>query len=425
MTATQSAVVQPGASFDIPGVPAATQWFDQYEDTYDLAFTPSPTGQKKILNIQDMRRTDVVFNWEYVFAFTNTVTFSVDDVNRAPYFPYNLIGPTKQLIQNQYACIDVESGIDWFIFNLARPYRKTAADHAIGNYANPAGSPVGGASQGSLYAGDPQANLIAPEQFGTAAIAADTTDTVNLVLDMPAGVWFDEYYALDVAGNFIDAIADLFVSPQYMAGTQRLIQPNIRTNALLSDSAADESPYTTASGSASTVASSGTLNIRRAGVYGNNVTASLPAPQPWQYQWLTQRMTLSGVSRKVLQVPDDAGQVLFMYLRLWDPTANSGIGAPITSASISKITLEYGGGLTRFEGDALELQAEWLSKRGILLPPGVYGYDCAIDELGTFSNKRALNTLNTAGIEWSIEFTGAQSSSAYAVLGMESLVYVV
>ncbi len=423
--ANQAPVVQPGSQFDIPGVPNATQWYDQYEDTQDLALTPGNT-QKSVLNIQDMRRTDVVFDWEYVWSFANVVTFDVTDVNRSAYFPYNIFGPVKMLIQNQYSCIDVENGIDWYIFNLVRPYRKTAADRLTNNYANTAGSPVGTPNDGFLYAGDPQANLVAPAQFGSAAIAANTTDNVNIVLDLPAGVWFDEYYALDVSGNFLAATADTFVSPQYMAGTQRLIRPSIKTNPLIAvGSGSDESPYNEAAAGTSTVASTGSLNIRRHGVYGNNVTASLPAPQPWQYQWLTQRFAIAGVSRQIIQIPDDAGQVLFLYLRLWDPAANGGLGAPIQTSALTKVSLLYGSGLTRFEGTPLEFQALWIAKHGVLLPPGVIGYDCGLDELGTFSNKRALNTLNTAGIEWSLEFAAPTSNQAYAVLGTESLVYVV
>lgn len=417
----------PGSQFDIPGVANATQWFDQYEDTVDLSFTPSASTQKQILNIQNMRRTDVVFAWEYNFTFTNTVTFGTSDVYRATYFPYNLLGSVELSIQNQYSCIDVESGIDWLIFNLVRPYRKTATVQGFNNYGNPQGSPADAPTQGWLFAGTPQSNLVVPSQFSTAGIAATTTDTVSLVLDMPAGVWFDEYYSLDVSGNLQDAIADIFVSPQYMAGTQRLIQPTIKTNPLfIIDGASDTSPYYAATGSTSTVTSSGSLNIRRQGVYGNNTTPSLPAPQPWQYQWLTNRFSISGTSKTTIQVPDDAGQCLFLYLRLWDPSAGSdGAGAPIAASAITEIQLQYSSGLTEFDGTPLELQARWLQTHDFLLPQGVYGIDLGYDELGTFSNKRALNTLNTAGIQWVINFGSATSSTAYAVLGIESLVYVV
>ena len=420
--------VMPAATFDIPGVPGQTTWFDQYEDTQDINVTTSASVQTPITGIVDFRRTDVVFNWKHHFKFTSPVftAGTGQTLTNSPYAPYNIVGPVRLKIQNQYNSVEVESGIDWFIFNLIRPYRSTVAKRNILQGANPAGSPVGAPGQGYLNVATPQANLAAPAQWapGTA---------FDLLLDVPGGTWFDEYYALDVDGNYLGALADVLVSPQYMAGTQRLIKTSILMNPLLGPTT-DVAPVQTTTltpttDTASTASVTTSLSIRRTGVYGTTAAASLPAPQPWQYRWKTDRFSLSGKSQAIIQVPDDAGQVLCTYLRLYDPAANGGVGGPVQLSSFAANSLAvqflYGSGQTWFQGTAEECQYLWLEQHGFLLPQGVLGIDFAIDEIGTFSNKRAMNTLNTAGIEWSVQFSAPLSSSAYAVLGVESLVYVV
>ena len=414
--------VAAGAQFDVPGVPNSTQFFDQYEDTVDLGFTPSVSNSKQILNIANMRRTDVVFSWQYNFSFTDVAYTEGGGVATASdYFPYNLIGSVELQMANQYAPISVESGIDWYIFNQVRPVRKTAASQATINYSNPLGDGVGAPHTGYLYSGTPQANLVAPAQLTAVPTAATT---INLVLDLPGSVFFDEYYSLDPTGNLLGAAPDAIVSPQYMAGVARLVAPTIKTNSLLG-STLDEAPVVVVGGTGVTAAATGSLSIRRRGCYNNSNAATLPPLYPWQYQQQTTRLSINGTSKVSVQVPDNAGQVTFMYLRLYDPSANSGIGGAIDASALSRITVLYGSGLTWFDGTPLELQALWLQTHNFLLPNGVYPIELGIDELGTFSNKRALNTLTTGGISWVLQFNSPTSSTAYAVLGIESLTYVV
>ena len=109
----------------------------------------------------------------------------------------------------------------------------------------------------------------------------------------------------------------------------------------------------------------------------------------------------------------------------------AGLGAPINITAVTRFNLQYGSGLfwhdaaTRGGTTAAELvQRRWLETHSIFLPPGVLGYDLAIDDRQQFTNARALNTLTTGGILFHVDFSGAQSASAYAVLGTESLVYV-
>lgn len=425
MTMTQQGP-SPGSSFDIPGVPNQTQWFDQYEDTQSLAFTPSATTQQPINSIADFRRTDIVLNWRHRFAIT-AASFTAgtgQTLTTSAYAPYNLLGAVVLQIQNQYQSINVENGIDWFIFNLIRPFwRGQTAGH--NNYGNPAGDPLGNQGVGYLNASTPQAPLIPP----TGAQWTRSTTAYDLILDVPGGVWLDEYYMLSVDGQYQGALPDCFVSPQYMAGTQRLIKTALQTNPLVATTT-DNGPVastalTPTTDTASTGAATGSLFIRRQGVYGNNDPANLPPPQPWQYRWKTTRFSLTGLTTKFIQIPDDSGQVLSCYLRMFDPSAASGIGGPIQLSTLTNVQFLYGAGLAWFYGTAEECQALWLDQHDYLLPQGVLAMDFALDELNVYSNKRAMNTLTTAGIEWNLTFSASTSTTAYVVLGVESLVYVV
>lgn len=423
---------QPGQLFDIPGVPGQTQFFDQYEDTQSLSVTVNSGTQQPITGIADFRRTDVVLAWRLHFAFTSQ-SFTAgtgQTLTTSAYAPYNIIGAVKLQIQNQYNAINIESGIDWYIHELVFPYPRTQAggggSQPIINGANPAGDPVANTGQGYLNASTPQANLVAPAAWTRSSTSWD------LLLWLPGGVWLDEYYAMTIDGNYLGAVPDLFVSPQYMAGTQRLIKPAITMNPLLGGTT-DTSPVgttalTPTSDSASTAAITTSFSIRRRGVYGSSNTQVLPPTQPWQYSFTTQRFNLSGVTvTSNLKVPDNTGQVLVAYLRMFDPSAANG-GAPIQLSALASTTTAvsflYGSGLTWFQGSALEMRDRWLNQRGILLPQGVIAFDFMTDEQGNLTNKRCPNTYTTAGLQFVLNFTTATSSTAYAVMGLMSLVYV-
>ncbi|MDA8385417.1 MAG: hypothetical protein M0Z88_04050 [Actinomycetota bacterium] len=417
MTQTQNPPV-PGASFDLPGVPGQTQWFDEYEDTEDLPVTLPASTATPLLGIADFRRTDIVFNWRHKLNITTQdYVAGTETLNASAYAPYNVLGPVKLKIQNQYSAVDVENGIDIAIFNAIRP--RLRSDRRGNNGANPAGDPVGATGQGYLNASTPQANLVAPAHW------TDASTAYEWMFDIPGGKWFDEYYALDIAGNMLGGGGPVFVSPQYLAGTQRLIKTSIKLNPGLA-ATTDEGPVV-ANGTITTPATfagSGTLSIRRQGVYGSNSVATLPPQQPWQYSLQTNRLPIAGVSQKVLQVPDETGQLLCLYGRMFDPLAASGIGAPIQLSEVTKIEMTYGSGLSWFDGTPDEMQLKWLEQHGFLLPQGVFAFDFAIDENDRFSNKRALNTLTTAGIQCKLYFSSPTSADAYCVLGTESLVYV-
>jgi hypothetical protein len=425
---TTAPATQPGSLFDIPGVQGQTQWFEQSEDTAFLPVAVNQNVQQPVTGIADFRRTDVVLDWRLHFQFTN-VSFTAgtgQTLTNSQYAPYNIVGPTKLQIQNQYASVNVESGIDLYILELVRPYRRTAAILGSNNGADPFGAPAGNVGIGYLNAATPQGNLVVPAQW------ARTSTAFDLYLPLPGGIWLDEYYALSIDGNYLGAEPDVFVSPQYMAGTQRLIKPQITMNPLLGPTT-DVAPVQTTSNTAttataSTAAATANLTIRRRGVYGSNSTLTLPPTQPWQYQVTTQRFSIAGQSNVSIKIPDNTGQLLSCWLRLYDPLANGGVGAPIQLSALStaahSVQFLYGSGLTWFDGTAEDLQELWLRQRNVLLPQGVLAVDFAVDEQNNITNKRAPNSYTTAGLQWVLQFAAPTSSAAYAVLGTESLVYV-
>lgn len=406
----------PGQFFDVPGVGGGTQWTDQYETTVTLATTLQTAAQVPVNGIIPFKQTDVVVDWQLEVAVSQTYTAGTSTLTTSPYAPWNQIGAVKLPIQNQYNSVDVESGIDLYIFNLIRPWRQTFMGANV--YANPDGSPAGGTATGYEATGNAQPNLIVPAQWTTA------TTAYNILLRLPASITLDTYYDLAVTGEPTGAPPHAaIVSPQYMAGSTRVITPQVQFFAG-SAGTVDLAPVNIGAGTG-TFSGTATTSFRRKAIYAAD-PALLPPVYGWQYRWRTTRFNLNGVSQKDMQVPLDTGQLLMVYIRMFDPSANSGLGAPIAfnNSTITRVQLQYGSGLFAFDGTPLELQADFVEKHHTLLPPGVFCFDLCQDERGNRTNKRALNTLTTSGILIHLTFAAATSATAYAVMGTESLVYV-
>jgi hypothetical protein len=430
--AGQSNQPMPGQYFDIPGIPGgSTQWTDQDDTIVGNSTTLSASSQTAVSGLIPLRQTDVIADWLFLFNFVTAWTAGTGQtITASNYAPFNLIGPVKLVIQNQYASVDVESGIDLYIFDLIRPMTKSQIWETIGNYTNPAGDPLGGTATGYQTTAIAQANQLNTAQFTTASTA------LNLALRLPAAQWFDQYFDLQITGEPTTQPHPALVSPQYMASPNRIITPSILFNPGYG-STSDLGPVTTTaltptSDSASTFTGTALLTIRRHAVYASQA-AVLPPVYAWQYRRKSNRFSLSGVSRADLQLPLDTGQLMMVYVRLFDPSAASSVGAPININSITRANLQYGSGLFWFDSGATNptgrvaiatTQMRFLEQHGFLLPPGCFAWDLAMDERGMVSNKRCLNTLTTGGIIVHLEFSGALSSTAYAVMGTESLVYV-
>jgi hypothetical protein len=215
----------------------------------------------------------------------------------------------------------------------------------------------------------------------------------------------------------------MFVSPQFMAGTARIVQPSITFNPG-SASTLDNAPFNIGSGTG-TFAGSVTSNFKRLGWYQPTMQngADSPPITNWQYTLKTQRQSLSGVSKANIKLPLN-GQILSVYVRLYDPAANTGLGAPIALSNVVEADLVYGSNLYRFQDRPAETQGRFESQHGVILPVGVLAWDMALDRRGRVTNAEALNTLNTSGIQVNLQFSGTLSATAYCVVGVEALTYV-
>ena len=423
-TPSQGQTVAPGQYFDIPGTPAgSTQWQETFESTIGLSVAMSQTAQVTANGIQAFKQPDVVTDWLAKLVFAGTYTQGTGQtLTASAYAPFNAVGPVQLQIQNQYSSVKVESGIDWYIFNLIRPQRAPRNAGEINLGANPSGFPVGGSATGYYAAALAQAN-----QFAAAWTTSSTS--WEALLRLPAGQWFDSYFDLAPTGELMTAPHSALVSPQYMAGTTRQIIPSIVFNQGIGPTTDVAPVYTTALTASGDTASTFTaatcaLTFRRQAIYAGN-PAVLPPVYGWQYAWQTTRFGVAGKSVIPLLIPLEAGQVLSVYVRFFDPSASSGVGAPVNINIVTKAQLQYGSGLLRFDDTPDTMQQRWLLQHQSMLPQGTFAWDLAIDDRGTISNKRALNLLTTAGCQVYFETgTTTLSSTAYAVMGIESLVYV-
>lgn len=403
----------PGALFGVPGY---TQLTEQRDNNDGFAVTLAQTTQTDWVSagIANFKQTDVVFWWELDFAITSTYVTGTSVLTTSPYFPFNFIQSYVLSIQNLFRPMEVVNGIDAAIFQMLRPIRSKQNEYRTNLFANP--------SANWQAAAIPQANLITSTGMTTG------TSSILFSLEMPASIFFDIYYHLDKSGNPVAGVMQpqrCIVSPIYMAGSARFVQPQIRFAA---GSAAnlDFGPVNIGAGTG-TFAGSVTTAIRRSGVYGSNDPRVLPpVMNPWQYRRMSTSFGIGG--RTIVDIPMQAvaqpGQILLIFVRMWDPAAAAGLGAPININVVTRCQLQYGSGLLRFDDTPKQAQRRIFSQHGLLLPVGVIAWDLGTDQYGRMSNAAALNTLTTAGVNVHLEFTSAQSASSYVVVGTELLAIV-
>ncbi len=401
-TATQPSSAQPASMFGMPGITRPIETKENNDGATVTLASGSSTTQTGLI---PFRQTDVIYGWILETAYANTLTPGTGTITVGDYFPDSFLGNVQLNMQNQFSTINVESGIDLALFQLLRPMRK--ADRRNSSWANPAAG---------LY--NTTTNPV------TASNYSNSSTAVRRRYELPAGMWFDRYFELDPNGNALNSQPlSVFVSPQYMAGTARIVTPQL-TFAPLAGTTADLGPYTKTG--VATIASTATESWRRVGIYQPQGQADSPPVFNWQYVRKTQRFSLSGVSTANLNVPLN-GQILGLYVRLYDPSANSSLGAPIDVSSggvVSECDIVYGSGLYRYQDTTTDTIARNISKHGYTITKGTLMWDFGQDEQDNVTNRYALNTMNTSGIQIQLTFTGAQSSTAYATVGVEALQYV-
>jgi hypothetical protein len=420
-TQANNAQVVPGALYGVPGL---TNPVEQFDTTQGLVTAGSGSAQVPVNGIQPLAQTDVVLSWELftTYSFASAPTAGTGQtVASSPYAPYNMFGPIKLTLQNQYAPIDVLSGRDLGIFQSYRP-RYLRSDRRNANLA----SPVLGAAYSSGAWTEAQLLEGADVWSGTY-----TTTGKTFVVRLPASIEFDYYYPLDIQGNIVGNPGRAIVSPQYMGGTTRIVTPQLTLAQGLGGG--DVSPFTTTtntggSDTASTWSSgfSTSIAIRRNAIYSANNPQVLPPVQPWQYALHTWQYPIGAQAQVNVPVPNDVGQILSIWVLLWDPAAAAGAGAAIAMSAINTCRLKYGSGLFRFDDTPVTMQSRFIQQHDTLPPQGVLIWDMAFNPDGRLMNNGGvLNTLTTNAIQVQLQLNTPGSSETYIVVGTEALQYVV
>lgn len=419
----QPATLPPGALFGVPGF---TQPTEQTENNDGSIVNLASGAQVSSLaqGIGNFKQTDVICWWELDLAMAGTYTAGTSTLTTSGYAPWNVLQSIVLSVQNLFKPIELtapSAGIDAAIFQVLRPMRQNPYGQNV-LFADPFGT--SGTGFGAWQAtGIAQPNVVSASGWSTA------TTAYGLSLELPASLYFDIYYHLDKSGQPVRGVAQpqrAIVSPVYMAGAARYVQPQLIWAAGNAPTL-DVGPVNIGAGTGTYASGASTLTVRRVGFYGSNDPRTLPpVMNPWQYRRMTTPFNIGGRQRVdiPLQAVSNPGQILLVYVRLWDPTLNTNLGGPIPIANVTKCQLLYGSGLLRFDDKPLQTQRRIMEQHNVLLPQGVLAWDLAMDLYGRITNAYALNTLTTAGVTIHLEFTGAQSASAYAVVGTELLVVV-
>lgn len=402
---------QPGVKYGVPGI---TQRFEQYDTTTAAVTTLSAAGPVPWNNVNPLQKTDVVHWWELVIAWTNTYVLGTETVALSPYAPYSLLQNTSLQMQGQYKPLDVVNGFDAALFQLIRPMRgsaQMAAQVLLGSA--PAGSPT------TLWANAaiPQANLVAlPNE-----LVASSATPVPFILEIPGCLWFDQYWDLAEDGTVMAAPVSAYVSPQYMGGGERIVTPRTQFSSFATSNDAGAIGIT-AAGTVTSFASSVSIDIRRIGVYASTDPEEMPPVFNWQYQRRARQLPI-GAQNKVDFPLTDYGQILMIFVRLFDPTTLP--GSAFSIANVSKCQVLYGSNLPRFDDTPQTAQKRFLDQHGFLPPVGTVIWDMALTDTGGYvTNAKALNTLTNANCKVHLEFSTPGGVGFYASMGLESLVFV-
>jgi hypothetical protein len=384
-----------GQLFSLPGI---TTWSEQYENNDGVTATLAAAAQTTQMFGANFKQTDIVYSW---VMGVNIALGGNPAATVTPYFPYNFLGQTQLNIQNQFNTVNVESGIDMGIFQAIRP------------------------SKNASYMNWVDTGPVAPDAYSnttptavTSAAYTGTSTSMTFWLDLMPCVQFDLYYDLAEDGRLYENNAGgirAIVTPQMMAGTNRVVQPAINWNAVLSATNGAGSPYSAWTPQTVTT----TLNFRRNITYQPTSDAAAPLLFNWQYTRDTRRFSLAGQSVVDIPLPL-VGQILMFYIRMWDGTNN----APIAVTTVTKANVLIGSGLFRFQDTYIDTIRRLYRQHGIFLPAGCLAWDMAYTDEGRLTNRAAINTYTTSGPTLHLEFTGAQTAGSYLVMGVESLRYV-
>ncbi|MGH8397482.1 MAG: hypothetical protein ACRETA_04465 [Gammaproteobacteria bacterium] len=404
---SNSQQLSPGSRFSIPPF---TDEVEQPDNNDGLVANFSASSQVQVQGLIPFQQSDVIYEWLLFVSVVETIT-GTTSITQSPLYPEIYLGPFQLNMQYQYPAIDVASGLDLSLITEMRPFVSNSNAYPLQRGAH---------ALSSLYSS--QVDQVTSQTAYPDAVTA-VQDTRNFLIEIPACVYFDEYYELDETGNAISGPHTGYVSPQNMGGYARVVTPSVKLNALI-NAGPDQSPYTAVGAPAAVGVA--TLGFSRIGVLGNVDSSVLPQPTNWQYNITHLRWGLGGVSKTSIPLNSAfAGQIMAIAVRLYDPVANAPIVLETAlSTATNAIQLLYGGSVNRWVGNEQRMQWRFFGQHGYLPRQGVIILDLATDRNGHITNSYVLNTLRTAAVNLNLLFTGALSVSAYAEITIEGLRYV-
>lgn len=423
MTVTQEQVPI-GSLYGLPGF---TEAFEQFENLQNVVTTMSQSAQSPFNPPASFQKTDVVLWWEEETFWTESITYSAGTLVNSPEGPYNLQQNPKLKLQGQYTPVECESGFDQSFMQMYRPMRQRGQRN------------LQDVLQTNFVPSSAFANSLIPQAILASAILASSYSSpasitsYPFITEWPAGMFFDEYWDLALDGSImpnaqgVAAPQAAFVSPQYMAGGERVIAPSYNIAAGVAANY-DQGPLAaTAALTTSAFSGSVTQNYRRVGIFASDNPAELPPVFNWQYRRSSKRTTFGAVTK--IDIPiTEYGQLLSVYARIFDPAlGTNNVGGYYNVANITKAQVLFGSNLPRFDDDIPAMQKRFIEQHGFLPPQGTVVWDLiASRQTEKLTNAKALNTLTNANTHLHIELASGQapSASAYVVVGTELLVPV-
>jgi len=397
---------QPGDLFGVPKY-STQRRFVPDAGNQSLAAVPSAVSQVNVPTTR-LDQLDIVSGIKIAAQYTGEWTNTGAGLAVSPFFPANIIQQITFKLQAAYNTFNLTGPLA----GIMQAYRPMWGNRQIG--------------------------VTTPDvfcQFGENNPTFGTAKTLDFNIDIPFAMMFDEYFELNAQGDPTRKVYDAWVSPFFMAAQARVVVPTVTIAPQLATGDLLGSPV---SRPGTDTTSTYTNPAFACGLNRNAWwTASSPAGNPPQYPWLYTRdyfqQPTSGQAKVGCLIQNtgvSVGQVLSLAFFGWDPEANSGLGAVISSADIESIELVTGGSLQNIYATPQQLQDKMRSMYGwgygenAHVPDGVFVLDFALHEDGGYlSNANAINTYLVNGVQLNLTFKNGSvpSSSASIYVGVEAL----
>lgn len=402
----QAQPVPAGALFGVPKY-STQRRFVPDNGNQNVGAVPQAASQ---INVPTTRldQLDIVQGIKVAVQYGGTWTNTGAGLEVSPFFPASIVQQITFKLQAAYNTFNLTGPLAAII----QAFRPMWGNRQVGSVSPDAFCDFG-ANQPTL--GDPY--------------------TVDFNIDIPFAVKFDEYFDLSAQGDPVRKIYDAIVSPMYMAAQARVVVPTVTIAPQLKTGDLLGSPVSRLSADVtSTYADSAwACQFARDAWWTANSPAANPPQYPWLYtrDYFTQPTQGQGqVGCLIQNTGVSVGQVLSLFGFVWDPEADSGLGAIVPMSAIDRFELITGGSLQNREISPQQLLDEMRSKFGFGIgedasfPSGVFVFDFAMEPDGAYlSNANAINTYLVNGVQLNVFFKSDSipSSTASVYLGVEAL----